>query len=68
MRRGNQRADQLRVQRVARLIGDVAADNWRAGKRKIADRVQNFMAHEFIAMAQTFRVDHPAAIDHQRIF
>src|ERR1700722_14794667 len=52
---------------MTRAIGPVEADDWGAREREIADRVERFVAHELIGVAEPFRVEDGVAIDGDRI-
>ncbi|MEF3088111.1 hypothetical protein VLL29_20975, partial [Bacillus altitudinis] len=49
-------AEQLVVERMARAVADVAAQNRRARQIHIADGVQNFVTHKFIIKTQAVAV------------
>src|SRR5579883_2724017 len=52
---------------MTRHIGSESADHRRAGQSQIADRIEQLVAHEFVAIAQTFGIDDAVAVKGDRI-
>src|SRR3546814_7741974 len=55
---GQQRAHQLVVECVAGLVALEGADDGVAGQVQVADRVEDLVAHELVAVAQAVVVEH----------
>src|SRR5207249_8810222 len=60
---GEQRAQQLVVQRVAALEGDVAREQRLAGDVHVADRIEDLVLDELVGVAQAFGVEHALVVD-----
>src|SRR5690625_4130280 len=67
IRPGEERAEQVVGQLMAAPMRFIAPDDRRAGKGQIADGVQHLVAHELVRAAEAIRVQHPPAIDDDRI-
>src|SRR5581483_10895690 len=64
---GEERAQQLLVERVAGTDAVEVADDRRAREIEIAERVQHFVPHELVDIAEAFAIEHFVAADHHRI-
>ena len=62
-----QRLERHRVELMSRTIASVNADDRSARERQITDRIERLVAHELVAVAQTFRVEDGVAFDGDRI-
>ena len=58
-----QRIERHRVELMSGAIGPVEANDGRTRERQIADRVERLVAHEFIGVTESFRVEDGVAID-----
>jgi hypothetical protein len=55
------------VEFVAAAHRAIDAEQRRAGKRQIADRIHDLVADEFVGEAHAIRIEHPILGDHDRI-
>src|SRR6185503_12607195 len=62
-----QGAQQLIVELVPALVGGELADQRRAQEVQVAERVQNFVTHELVAIAQTVLVDDAVIVHDDRV-
>src|SRR6476646_3864271 len=52
---------------MAAANGAIGTYQWRAGERKVADRIQHLVPHEFVRIAQAFRIEHAVLGHNQRV-
>ncbi|SPA45666.1 conserved hypothetical protein [Cupriavidus taiwanensis] len=64
---GEQRAQQLVVQAMAGFVRHIGADQRMAHHVQVADRIQDLVAHELVAVAQFLVVEHAVLVQHDRV-
>src|SRR3546814_17013928 len=64
---GQQRAHKLVVESVAGLVALEGAADGVAGQVQVADRVEDLVAHELVAVAQAVVVEHTALVQDDRV-
>src|SRR3546814_17232833 len=64
---GQQRAHKLVVESVAGLVALEGADDGVAGQVQVADRVEDLVAHELVAVAQAVVVEHAELVQDDRV-